>query len=456
MTDTDFRKSRELSPAAGHSLSRLARQAAASPLYTALVYLVAVSLAEAIVSLTEPRVGMVLHGAILIALLVHATLHANGHFTKFLLALALAPLIRLVSLTLPLPDYPFVYWYFAVGAPLFIATFLIIRQANLDRKMLALKAGNLPVQLLIGLSGLGLGYVEYLILRPAPLAEELTLRFIWLPALILLVFTGILEEVIFRGVMQYTALRSLGRFGLWYVAILFAVLHMGYRSLLDVIFVFVVAMFFGIVTLRTGSLLGVSISHGLTNITLFLVFPFLLATPTQQLIAPQDILGPQPGTTLVAPIPTRTPTQTVTVVLDPTKTPFQPATGTMTPTITGIATETAPATQTREPTETSSPTTEATDTLPLPTWQPPASLTPAPATPTETWTAVSPSATWTAAAPTSTPSPSPTSPPASSTPAEPTPSETAEPTLPPPTVPVPPTLAPTPTNSLPEPSSTPE
>jgi uncharacterized protein len=455
MTDTDFGKSRELSPAAGLSLSGLARQAAASPLYIALVYLVAISLAEAIVSLTEPRVGMVLHGAILMALLAHATLHATGHFRKFLLGLALAPLIRLVSLTLPLPDYPFVYWYFAVGAPLFIATFLVIRQANLDREMLALQAGNLPVQLLIGLSGLGLGYVEYLILRPAPLAEELSLRFIWLPALILLVFTGILEEVIFRGVMQYTALRSLGRFGLWYVSILFAVLHMGYRSLLDVVFVFVVAMFFGYVTLKTGSLLGVSISHGLTNITLFLVFPFLLATPTQQLLVPQDILGPQPGTIQVAPIATRTPTRTATPLPDPTNTPFQPATDTMTPTMTGTATETAPATQTREPTETS-PTTEATDTLPPPTWQPPASLTPAPATPTETWTAVSPSATWTAAAPTTTPSPSPTSPPASSTPAEPTPSETAEPTLPPPTVPVPPTSAPTPTNSLPEPSSTPE
>jgi membrane protease YdiL (CAAX protease family) len=71
-------------------------------------------------------------------------------------------------------------------------------------------------------------------------------------------------------------LSSLGRGGLVYTAVIFAVLHMGYQSWLDLIFVITVALFFGWVVQRSGSILGVTLAHGLINISLFLVFPFLL------------------------------------------------------------------------------------------------------------------------------------------------------------------------------------
>ena len=61
-----------------------------------------------------------------------------------------------------------------------------------------------------------------------------------------------------------------------YVSILFAVLHIGYNSLADILFVFIVGFAFGLIVLRTGSLLGVTIAHGLTNTVLFLVVPFLI------------------------------------------------------------------------------------------------------------------------------------------------------------------------------------
>jgi membrane protease YdiL (CAAX protease family) len=38
--------------------------------------------------------------------------------------------------------------------------------------------------------------------------------------------------------------------------------------------VFVVAVVFGWAVRRTGSLLGVTVAHGLTNVILFLVMPF--------------------------------------------------------------------------------------------------------------------------------------------------------------------------------------
>ena len=110
--------------------------------------------------------------------------------------------------------------------------------------------------------------------------DEFSFEAIWLPALILIVFTGVLEEIIFRGIIQQASLATYGRFGIFFVAVLFAILHIGWGSLLDVVFVFGVALVFGIVTQRTGSLLGVTISHSLTNICLFLIFPFLLGSPS--------------------------------------------------------------------------------------------------------------------------------------------------------------------------------
>jgi len=245
-----------------------------------LMYLTALTVAESLTTLTVPQVGLILHGLLLATLILHAALFARGAQQRFLISLTLAPLIRLMSLSLPLPKFPFVYWYALVGVPLFLATFLAIRVTGFKSAHIGLNGRALPWQLVVGLTGLGLGYVEYLILRPTPLIIAMTWQQIWLPALILLIFTGLLEEVIFRGLIQRSAAESLGRFGILYGAALFAILHLGYRSILDVLFVFMVALFFGTVVARTGSILGVTLSHGLTNVSLYLLIPFLVGLPS--------------------------------------------------------------------------------------------------------------------------------------------------------------------------------
>jgi membrane protease YdiL (CAAX protease family) len=223
--------------------------------------------------------------------------------------LALAPLIRLLSLAFPLTNFPTIYWYAVVGLPLFIATLMSVRVAGLNRNMIGLHFSwrSLPVQLLIALSGLAIGFIEYLILRPDPLVAELSWELIWLPALILLLFTGLLEELIFRGVMQTSSIQVLGQLGIVFVAIVFAVLHMGYGSILDMIFVFAVAMIFGLLVQRFRSLLGVSLAHGLTNISLYLIFPFLLASPLIKNSIPGTLPSPENNPPITAILTTSTP-----------------------------------------------------------------------------------------------------------------------------------------------------
>ena len=109
------------------------------------------------------------------------------------------------------------------------------------------------------------------------MVAEFTWQAVGLTGLILLVCTGFVEELIFRGVLQRSTITSFGWWGVVYVSLLFAVLHMGYLSWVDLVFVFVASLFFGWVVEKTGSLLGVALSHGITNIILYLVAPFFLA-----------------------------------------------------------------------------------------------------------------------------------------------------------------------------------
>lgn len=365
------------------------------------IYMAGITLAEVMTTFVNPIVGLALHGGLLLMILMHTSLVEPGE-RKFLLALALAPLIRLMSLSMPLLEFEFKYWYVVIGLPLLIASAVVYRLSGYRRAQVGLALGkHLPLQLLVAAAGVGLGYLEYHILKPEPLVDSFNLQSVWLPSVILLVFTGFLEELIFRGIMQRAAADQLRKLGPYYISLLFAVLHIGYKSLIDLAFVFLVGFIFSLVAARTRSLLGVTISHGLTNISLFLIFPFLLAAPLQPNVLPtmlpgQPVLLVQPTQTArveihgpamwvspptLTPRPTQTPTVTATVTVTPTSTstptalpptatasptatryfvmpPTATAIWTLTPTVKWTKTPLPTATVTLESTPTSTPTVE--------------------------------------------------------------------------------------------------
>jgi membrane protease YdiL (CAAX protease family) len=240
-----------------------------------LGYLALIAVAELLTTLGQLRAGLVLHGVLLVMLLVQASLTAGDPSHRLLLGLALAPLIRMLSLSLPLVRFPQLYWYLIISIPLFVASALMVRVLGYSRQQLGFTISRLPVQLLAALAGVTLGVTEYYILKPETLLENPNWLSGAVAGLILLVCTGFGEEFMFRGLIQRASIQTLGRFGLLYTALLFAVLHIGYHSVADVVFVFSVALLFGWIAESTWSLLGVTLAHGITNIVLFLVMPAL-------------------------------------------------------------------------------------------------------------------------------------------------------------------------------------
>lgn len=243
---------------------------------TSIAYLIAIASAELVGGLVGPLGGIVFHIVVLCVLLTHASVASPNPAYKLYLSLSLVPLIRIVSLSVPLSAFSQVTWYMIVAVPLLAAGLMVVGILKYSGSDIYLTRGKLPIQLLVGVTGIGFGLVQYYILSPDPLIDALTFQAILLPAFILLIATGFTEEFIFRGIIQRSSLAVLGPRGLFYVAGIFAAIHITNLSLAQVGVVFLIGLFFCWIAKRTGSLLGVTLSHGITNITLYLVFPFIL------------------------------------------------------------------------------------------------------------------------------------------------------------------------------------
>jgi membrane protease YdiL (CAAX protease family) len=269
-------------PLRGHTtIARpVARRAVGELLWLPWGYLGMITLAELLTALVSAELGLSIHALLLIGLTIRGAVWQSGVERRLALTLTLVPLTRLISLAMPLTNIPQLAWYPIVATPLLIAALIITRQLRVPRADLGLRPSNLLLQLMVMGCGMAIGVGEYIILRPAPLITTFSWSSFALAALVLTVSTGFAEELIFRGLLQSAAVPALGRWALVYVSLLFTTMHIGHLSLLNVAFVFGVGLSFAHIVRWGGSILGVSLAHSLTNITLFLIMPYLVEHPT--------------------------------------------------------------------------------------------------------------------------------------------------------------------------------
>ena len=258
----------------------------------AILYLLGIILAEitvVVLPVANPvfaSIGITLYGILLIAMIIDAARIDHYYQGRLVLSLALVPLIRIFSLVLPLTQIPQMWWYPLIYLPLLTAAIAVAYILEYKPSDIGVTLRGWPWQMPIAFLGLGLGYIEYNILSPQPLVDGLTWSNAWLPALLIFISTGAVEEMIFRGVMQKSAVDLFGTRGIIYVSVIFAVLHLGWTvgpnapslARLDLLFVFGVALLFGWIVKKTGSLLGVTLCHGVINVVFFLIIPLLFTT----------------------------------------------------------------------------------------------------------------------------------------------------------------------------------
>ncbi len=208
----------------------------------AIVYLLAISVAEVVTVTIQPVWGIVSHIIVLGALILHATLTSRVAHQQLLISLALIPLVRIISLSMPLASIPQIWWYPITYAPLLVAAFEVVRILGYRPEEIGLTLKRVPIQLAVAVTGVAFGIGEYFILTEEAKATDLVLQDTrLLAAFLLLVSTGFVEELIFRGVLQRSVLQVSGRWGIVYVSLAFAIVHLIHRSIIDIVFVFMIA-----------------------------------------------------------------------------------------------------------------------------------------------------------------------------------------------------------------------
>jgi uncharacterized protein len=239
-------------------------------------YLSAIAAAEGIAIFVGPVAGVAGHAFLIPMLLGHYMWEETRTYRRVLPILALAPLLRLLSFAMPIRDVPPIFWYGLIGAPLLLAALLTARRLGYSAVQLGLTLRSPLAQLAIAFTGLPLSILAFWLLRPEPVVPDANILLLASGVLILTIFTGFLEEFIFRGLLQYAVTDVFGAAGLFYSIALYVVLYLGTLSLPYILFMGLLGIFFSWCVQKTGSIWGVVVAHSIFSVGLLLIWPLIV------------------------------------------------------------------------------------------------------------------------------------------------------------------------------------
>ncbi|ABE52887.1 CPBP family intramembrane glutamic endopeptidase [Methanococcoides burtonii] len=215
---------------------------------------------------------------ILLVVLTLSTIVINDADTQYLFrAFILLSLLRILNLSMPVFFDLTLYSYVFIYAPLLIPIYVLVKDQGLDMKSLgmvrSIRYYELPLALLVGLI-IALG--EFMIIKPGYLIPDLSFFNLLKISIVMIIFVGFFEEIIFRSILQTKLESMIGKYqGLFLASILFGVMHSGYGTLYEMLFTAFAGLVLGYMYQRSRSLFLVSITHGFVNVFLFGVLPHL-------------------------------------------------------------------------------------------------------------------------------------------------------------------------------------
>lgn len=221
--------------------------------------------------------AMEVHAVLLLGLCFSMLYIKNVEIQKTYQALILLPILRLVNLSMPafyeITLYSFVFIYGLLTIPVTIA----LTSQGFTRKQLGItfkKIGRyIPLSIIMGLL-LAIG--EYFIIETNYLVPDLSIISLLMLTLVMVFLVGLVEEIIFRSILQNRLELFLGsRGGLIVTSVLFGLMHSGYGSMVEIFYAFLVGFIIGYMFYRTRSLPLVTMTHGFINVFLFGVLPHL-------------------------------------------------------------------------------------------------------------------------------------------------------------------------------------
>jgi membrane protease YdiL (CAAX protease family) len=232
-------------------------------------YAAAIVAAEAVAAFVAPVPAAIVDAVVLTALLAHYV--ASGR--RVYAALALVPLLRLTSIAVAL-EHPLSF-YVVSGVPVLLAVVLAADALDLPG-VLRLDQIRLRSQWHVALGAVALGAIATPLLELEPVTAHRSLPALIGAALIVFSFAGVLEELVFRGILQGAFAPLLGPWAVPAANGLFAATYLGCGSGAYGAFMTTFGLACGWWVHRTGSLAGAAVGHGLLASGLLVVWPVLL------------------------------------------------------------------------------------------------------------------------------------------------------------------------------------
>lgn len=217
--------------------------------------------------------------SVVIIYVIISAIDMEHNFINSAESLAIIPLYVLFTSSLP--------WFFidqqfllpAVYSIILALCFWHMHEKKILPQKVGLKRDNILKYAIIGaLIGIFTGPVEYWILHPAPAFPAFELKYLLRDIIYMTLFVGLGEELLFRGFIQNDLIDVFGtKTGILAQAFLFAVMHMTWRSPLELVFTFFAGTLFGLVYHKTGSLTAPIVFHGINNTMLVSILPYYFA-----------------------------------------------------------------------------------------------------------------------------------------------------------------------------------
>ncbi len=247
-------------------------------LFVAII-LVAITLCEWIFAYRDVASGIVIALALSIVIyIVLSFLRFDWRIINCAESLTLIPLYILFTSSLP--------WFFINQQYLLPAVYSCVLGLclwHIYRKDLSLSElfgfnkEKLLKHSLVGLAiGIPLGAIEYFILQPAAAFPAFEVKYLLRDMAYMFLFVGLAEELLFRALIQRDLTVAFGwKWALFGTATLFAVMHLTWRSIPELGFVFLAGLILGGLYLKTKSLTAPIIAHGINNVILVAIMPYI-------------------------------------------------------------------------------------------------------------------------------------------------------------------------------------
>jgi uncharacterized protein len=239
-----------------------------------------IALAELLIFSGRTEEAVWVHIGTLVALCLSNIFVKDSEVTKIHQALMLLPILRLISLSMPKFFTTTLYSFILIYGPLAIPIVLIMIHQRNSLERIGISMKNIGTYMILSVPlGFLLGLGEYLTIRTGYLIPDLTFGNLLKLTLVMVFFFGLVEEVIFRSILQTRLEQALSvQEALLITSFLFGLMHSGYGNFNEILYTGFVGLILGFAFYKTKSLPFVAVLHGFVNVFLFGILPYYLSS----------------------------------------------------------------------------------------------------------------------------------------------------------------------------------